>query len=508
MSNKQDLQLTEIFPWNENFATGIEKIDEQHRQLVHLANQLASHLSHKADLTTLNDVFKQLAEYAIYHFETEERVWHEYFPEDDWETEHKKTHESFLESVLSLKAEETTKPFDEVIEDILTFLTQWLAFHILDSDMRMAKVVLKMQSGASFEEAKGQAGQEMEGAMKVLIQTILKMYESLSARTLQLTREIHDRQLAESKLRLAGTAFDTTQDAVCIMDTNAVIIEANAAFSRGIPSSLKAVGANLKDLKSGFRNEPFLRVIWNTVHNEGHWSGEIFSLVETGEEEQEWLTLSAVKNQQGEITNYVGVFSNIRQLLKLQQSLQKIAHHDALTGLPNRLLLSERLQLGMANAKRSQSYLAICYLDLDGFKPINDNFGHAAGDQVLKEIARRLQTCIRSNDTVARLGGDEFVMLLVGLKAQQDFIKQLDRALKLIQQPLQFGNDIASVSASIGVTVFPLDDSNADVLIEHADQAMYEAKRLGKSRHYLFDPSVNGSSGDSPSTSIQSFNYY
>jgi len=193
MLAKIGMQSPDIFPWNENFATGIPIIDEQHRQLVYLINLLASHLTDQSDLTALNDVFNQLAEYADYHFQTEERIWHEYFPGDSWETSHKKTHESFIESVINLKAEEKTKSFHEVVEDALLFLTQWLAYHILYTDMRMAKVALRIQSGASFVSAK-QAEPEMESGIKLLIQNILQMYESLASRTLELSREINVRQ--------------------------------------------------------------------------------------------------------------------------------------------------------------------------------------------------------------------------------------------------------------------------------------------------------------------------
>ena len=481
------MQITEIFPWDENFFTGISKIDEQHRQLVYLLNLLASHLSHQSDFDLLNDVFNQLTEYALYHFQTEEAIWHEYLPQDAWEEDHKRSHESFIESVINLKTENKTKPFDKVAEDVLLLLTQWLVYHILDTDMRMAKVVLRMQSGASLEVAKQQSAHETETAMKVLIQTILNMYEILSSRSLQLSREVNERKLAEAKLRLAGAAFDTTLDGICIMDSNTMVIEANTAFSQSIPPSLKAFGNSLKDLKSGFKDDAFAHTVWQAVKKAGHWCGEIRSIVETEEEESEWLTLSMISNIQGAAINYVGVFSNIRHLLKFQQNLQQIALHDALTGLPNRLFLFDRMQLAIANSKRSQTHLAVCYMDLDGFKHVNDKLGHAAGDHVLKEISHRLQSVVRANDTVARLGGDEFVMLLGELKAPTDYLELIDRALKVIQQPIQIGDQIARVSASIGLTIYPADDSNAETLLKHADQAMYEAKRLGKSRHYLWE---------------------
>ena len=187
----------EVFPWNKNFEVGVPLIDEQHQKLVELLNVLAGHLAYQSDVPTLNNVFNDLAEYAIYHFQAEERVWHAYFPEDAWETKHKEDHRRFLATVNRIMGEKTSRPLDQVIEEILTFLTQWLAFHILDTDMRMAKVVLAVQSGIPLDQAKAQADQEMSGAMKQLIETMLSMFDALSSRAMQLAKEVIDRQKAE-----------------------------------------------------------------------------------------------------------------------------------------------------------------------------------------------------------------------------------------------------------------------------------------------------------------------
>jgi len=187
----------EVFPWNKNFEVGVPLIDEQHQKLVELLNVLAGHLAYQSDIPTLNNVFNDLAEYAIYHFQAEERIWHSFFPEDAWETKHKDDHRRFLTTVNRIMAGKTARPLDEVIEEILTFLTQWLAFHILDTDMRMAKVVLAVQSGVPLNQAKEQADQEMSGAMKVLIETMLSMFDALSSRTMQLAKEVVERQKAE-----------------------------------------------------------------------------------------------------------------------------------------------------------------------------------------------------------------------------------------------------------------------------------------------------------------------
>ena len=481
----------EVFPWNNNFETGLSVIDEQHRRLVHLLNILASHLAYQSNLPALNQVFSELAEYAVYHFQTEEKIWHRFFQEDEWETEHQKTHDSFVSEVLRLKNEETSKSLHEVVEDILSFLTHWLAFHILESDKRMAKVALAVQAGITLEMAKRQAEQEMSGAMRILIETLLSMYDSISVRTMQLMKEVIERQKAEAKLRLAANAMENTLEAICITDAKACVIEVNPAFYQTTQCPLdQVIGKNLKSLKSGLEDEILSATIWQAVASSGHWSGEVWSRTKQGEINAEWLTLSSIRNEQGEICNYVGVFSNITHLIQQQKRLERIASHDTLTGLPNRMLLDDRMQLAIAHAVRASCYLAVCYIDLDGFKQVNDVLGHAAGDQLLCEIARRLLSAMRGNDTVARLGGDEFVILFGDLKKPEDCKELLDRLLLEIARPVTICNENVHVTASIGVTLFPEDAGDADTLLHHSDQAMYRAKQSGKAGYCLHPPAT------------------
>ena len=476
----------EIFPWNNSFKTGIARIDEQHRRLVDLINMLANHRALQSVFDTLNSIFTKLSKYAIYHFRTEENIWQQYFQKDELETEHKQAHYRFIEALHGLKSEENTKPLDQIVADILSFLTHWLAYHILDNDMHMAKIVCYIQSGLSLEEAKILAKQEMGGAMKVVIETILSMYDSLSIRTLHLMKEIIERQRTEAKLRLAANVFEHTLDKICITDAEANIVDLNPVFCQSCNlTHEELLGKNLNTLKSGFADQDFSLALWETVNSKGHWCGEIQNRKTSGELEREWLTLSSVKDEQGVITNYVGVFSNVSELFQRQHKLEFIANHDALTGLPNRFLLADRLELAIAHAERSKEIFAVCYLDLDGFKPVNDRFGHAAGDQLLCEIARQFKSMARSNDKVARMGGDEFVIVLGGMKWPDDCRMMLDRLLEAVSQAVPIENEIAYVTASIGVAFFPHDGRDAESLLRLADQAMYRAKGSGKSRYHF-----------------------
>jgi diguanylate cyclase (GGDEF)-like protein/hemerythrin-like metal-binding protein/PAS domain S-box-containing protein len=488
----------QIFPWNKNLQTGIALIDEQHEKLVQLINLLASHFANQSDLPHLNGIFDELADYTVEHFHTEETIWHEFLPEDPLEAKHKEVHGQFVTAVLKLKAEQADKPSEKVIEDVLKFLSHWLVFHILADDMQLAKVVLAIQSGLTPQQAKIQTDRAMGGAMRVLIESILSMYDTLTARSLQLTKEVISRQKAEAKLRLAATVIGNTLDAICITDASANVIEVNPSFceTTHFPPA-EVSGKNLKALKSGFADAQLSDVIWDAVRTSGHWSGEISSHRKDGEVVTEWLTLSAVKDEQGVLSNYVAVFSDITPLITKRKNMTHVAHHDTLTGLANRLLLSDRLNLSMAHAKRSRHSLAVCFLDLDGFKLVNDRLGHAAGDHILREVAQRLLNVVRAEDTVARLGGDEFVLLLGDLKAAQDYKELLDRVLQEVARPIQIGPDSARIGASIGVTLFPQDDSDADALIQHADQAMYQAKQSGKSSYHQYHPEAT------PQASVQ-----
>ena len=194
----------EIFPWNKNFETGIEIIDEQHRKLVDILNSLAGHLANRSGDVIMNDIFDELANYADYHFKSEEKIWNEHFKDDDWSIEHHKTHGSFLDDVIEIKNNKDEKPLDDVVYDIVSFLSKWLAYHILDTDKRLAIAVREIISGLEMQEAKRVATEEMNGSMKVIVDTVLIMYNTLSTRTLDLMREQSLRKEAEEALKISN----------------------------------------------------------------------------------------------------------------------------------------------------------------------------------------------------------------------------------------------------------------------------------------------------------------
>ncbi|MDO8464401.1 MAG: EAL domain-containing protein [Gallionella sp.] len=301
-------------------------------------------------------------------------------------------------------------------------------------------------------------------------------------------RDITERVKSEERLRLTAKVFENTMEGITVTDKDNHIIEVNDAFTR-ITGYLReeVLGKTLGILKSGLHDKDFYAVMWQAINTTGHWRGDIWNRRKDGEVYPETLTISTIADDMGNVTNYVGIFSDITLLKQHEKQLEHIAHYDALTGIPNRVLLADRLQQAIAFSKREKKLLAICYLDLDGFKAINDSMGHEAGDLVLVEISMRIKNAVREGDTVARLGGDEFVILLTGLDAPEECAASLNRLLEASAKPIFINDKLFKLSASIGVSLYPLDDEDPDILLRHADQAMYSAKQSGRNRYYLYD---------------------
>jgi diguanylate cyclase (GGDEF)-like protein/PAS domain S-box-containing protein len=305
---------------------------------------------------------------------------------------------------------------------------------------------------------------------------------------LTLASDISERKQNDSRLRLAAQVFENAQEAILFTDINGSIEDVNPAFVQITGFQREEVlGCNPRMLQSGLQSAEFYLQLWQSLVDNGQWRGEICNRRKNGELLPEWLSITSIRDLQGQIEHYLAVFSDITHIKQYELQLKKTAHFDSLTGIPNRLLLVERLQQAIAHCHREHTMLAVCYLDLDGFKPINDELGHPAGDQVLIECARRISLEIRALDTVARVGGDEFVILLQNIEHIHDCSITLDRLLKTISEPYQVENRLCELSASIGVTLYPLDRMDADILIRHADQAMYSAKQSGKNRYHFFD---------------------
>ncbi len=301
--------------------------------------------------------------------------------------------------------------------------------------------------------------------------------------------DITDRKQAEAKLLLAASVFDHAREGIAITDAHGTIINVNEAFTRITGYNREeATGQNPRMLSSGRQGQPFYKAMWDALTVRGHWSGEIWNRRKNGEVYAELITISAVRDAQGNTQHYVALFSDITAIKEHQRQLEHIAHFDALTNLPNRLLLADRLQQAMAQAQRRGQRVAVAYLDLDGFKGVNDLHGHDVGDQLLIHLATAMQDTLREGDTLARLGGDEFVAVMIDLDGIESCVPMLTRLLDAAVAPVPLGDVVLHGSASIGVTFYPqAQDVEADQLLRQADQAMYQAKLAGKNRYHVFD---------------------
>lgn len=300
-----------------------------------------------------------------------------------------------------------------------------------------------------------------------------------------ITRQV----LAEQQLQLFASVFTSAHEGIIITDLNARIIETNAAFSKITGYSREEViGKTPGHFSSGRHGREFYEAMWDKLKAENYWTGEIWNRRKSGEVYPELLAISTVFDTHGNPINYIALFTDITLQKEQQRLLEYNAYYDGLTGLPNRVLLADRLQLELSKSQRDGKKVAIAFIDLDGFKEVNDEFGHEAGDHVLITVAERITSCLRAHETVARLGGDEFVAVITGLSAEQESLLVINRILASLATPIPFGDFSLSVSASIGLTFYPQSlEYDGEQLLRQADQAMYHAKQAGRNRFQIFD---------------------
>nr|WP_319564759.1 EAL domain-containing protein [uncultured Rhodoferax sp.] len=301
--------------------------------------------------------------------------------------------------------------------------------------------------------------------------------------------DITERKNSELALREAATVFTSSYEGIMVVSPELRITKVNPAFTRitGYTAE-EAVGQTPQMLSSGKHDARFYRQMWDTIKSESFWSGEIWDRRKNGELYAALLSITAVRQAQGGIQHYVGVFSDISKFKAHEEELDRVAHYDPLTGSPNRRLLKDRFELAIHRATRTGRSLAVCFLDIDGFKAINDLYGTQVGDQLLVAVNDQLQRVLRADDTLARLGGDEFVLLLSEIASPEECVQILERLLQAVRSPVTVNGISLAVTGSVGVSLYPDDQADPDTLLRHADQAMYQAKEAGKNRYRLFDP--------------------
>jgi diguanylate cyclase (GGDEF)-like protein/PAS domain S-box-containing protein len=293
----------------------------------------------------------------------------------------------------------------------------------------------------------------------------------------------------DEQLRLAASVFTHAREGITITNAEGIILNVNDAFTRITGYSREeAIGQNPRVLKSDRQDAAFYAAMWRGLTEAGHWSGEIWNRRKNGVVYPELLTISAVRDERGDTRHYMALFADITSIKAHQSQLEHIAHFDALTHLPNRLLLADRLQQAMAQTQRRGTQLAVVYLDLDGFKNVNDQHGHDAGDQLLIALATAMKDTLREGDTLARIGGDEFVAVLIDIDGIESCKHMLTRLLGAASSHVNLGAVTVRCSASLGATFYPqAQHTEPDQLLRQADQAMYQAKMAGKNRYQFFD---------------------
>ena len=315
------------------------------------------------------------------------------------------------------------------------------------------------------------------------------LYRNIIYRYLQSLEHEKKRVQTETRLQQAASVFHSSGEGIVIANADATLLDVNEAFTRITGFSKDEVIGELPGfIKSGLHPDVFYRDIFTSVQRAGEWNGEVWDRKKNGSVYLAKLTVSSVSDQDGDLRYLIGLFHDITETKAQQEQLERLAHYDALTHLPNRSLLADRLRQAMVHAIDADKHLAVLYLDLDGFKEVNDKFGHANGDQLLVQFSKRIAKSLAVEDTLARLGGDEFVIVLQNLNCPDDALSTVLNVMQLTTENFIISDVELNMTASMGVVFYPqADNVDPDQLLRQADQAMYLAKRAGKNRFHVFD---------------------
>jgi len=305
-------------------------------------------------------------------------------------------------------------------------------------------------------------------------------------------RDISERKKNEEQLRLAAKVFESKSEGIVITDAEGTILHVNDAFCQitGYTRD-EVIGKNPRIMKSDRHDEEFYKQMWQDILTKGFWQGEVWDRRKDGEIYPKWLSISAVKDDQGNLTHFVAIFSDLTAIKQSEEKLELLAHYDFLTGLPNRLLFNDRLRQAILRARRNQARFGLIYLDLDGFKLINDSLGHIIGDQMLKIVGQRLKKIIRETDTIARLGGDEFGLIITDIREPSILASIAQKIKEAISEPFCIRGYELFITVSIGITIYPDDGRDEVTLMQNADSAMYQAKAEGKNNYNFFSSKLH-----------------
>jgi diguanylate cyclase (GGDEF)-like protein/PAS domain S-box-containing protein len=323
--------------------------------------------------------------------------------------------------------------------------------------------------------------------------TIEERTRELAERNTELKYEVEERRRRERELRLADAVFESAAEAIIVTDAKSRIVRVNPAFTAITGYTPKEVmGLNPSLLASGRHDAAFYTGMWHALASRGHWEGEIWNRHKNGDIRAEWLSISRIDEGDHGEGYYLAVFHDITRRKEVEEALRHKAHHDALTDLPNRTLFYDRLHTAFTHAKRYRRNFALMMVDLDRFKEVNDTLGHAAGDELLVEAARRLVSCVREADTVARLGGDEFAIIMTEVSEGGEAERVAQRAVELLAEPYHLDAGTVNISGCVGIAFYPQHGKEADQLQSNADAALYAAKSSGRNRYRIYSPAAQG----------------
>lgn len=367
---------------------------------------------------------------------------------------------------------------------------------------------LSLYLGASFTRPLSRLAEQMEvatagdlsvraesdapGEIGNLVKHFNEYMVRLSDYRSELRNEIDERIHTEQQLKLFEMVFKNALEGISITDVDGKILAINPAFTdiTGYEPH-EVMGQNPRVLKSERHSPEFYSEMWASIKEKGSWAGEIWNRRKNGESYPEILSISAIREADGEISHYVAVFHDISDMKLKDEQIEHQVYHDGLTGLPNRILVLDRLSVSISHARRKKNMVAVFYLDVDDFKDVNDSLGHAQGDRLIQAVAQRLMAMHREQDTVARLGGDEFLVMCVDVEDEHEVVQQAERLLSVFDEPFMIKGHELFMTTSIGVTLYPDDGEEPATLIRNADVAMYQSKAKGKNNYLMFTQEMN-----------------
>ena len=289
------------------------------------------------------------------------------------------------------------------------------------------------------------------------------------------------------ELQLTATIFETASENIVVTDHNNCFITVNPAFTKTTGYTLEEVkGLTPQILRSGNQTPEFYAEMWKELNEKGQWDGELYNKRKNGEIYFEWLSIKVIYNQDKTVRMYVATFSDITEKKRAEEIIWKQANYDLLTNLPNRRLFDDRFKQEIKIANRTKKLLALLFIDLDYFKEVNDTYGHEIGDELLIQVTKRINDTIRATDTVARIGGDEFATILPQMENEKDISRVAKLLIKKLSMPFNLNGIMVTISASIGISIYPKDSLMEKELLQYADKAMYNAKKEGRGKNFFY----------------------